>query len=48
LRIVGTPPGGLDERDEPCAPHRAGGWIQIEWGSGNGQGNTAMLLTRYK
>ncbi|HKZ14287.1 MAG TPA: hypothetical protein VJL81_10620 [Solirubrobacterales bacterium] len=26
----------------------AGGWIQIERGGGNGPGNTAMLLTRYK
>lgn len=26
----------------------AGGWIQIERGGGNGPGNTAMLLTRYR
>jgi hypothetical protein len=24
------------------------GWIQIERGGGNGPGNTAMLLTRYR
>jgi uncharacterized delta-60 repeat protein len=26
----------------------AGGWIQIERGGGNGPGNTAMMLTRYR
>lgn len=26
----------------------AGGWIQIERGGGNGPGNTALLLTRYR
>ena len=26
----------------------AGGWVQIERGGGNGPGNTAMLLTRYR
>jgi len=26
----------------------AGGWIQLERGAGNGPGNTAMLLTRYR
>lgn len=26
----------------------AGGWVQIERGGGNGPGNTAMMLTRYR
>ena len=26
----------------------AGGWVQLERGGGNGPGNTAMLLTRYR
>jgi hypothetical protein len=26
----------------------AGGWVQIERGGGNGSGNTAMMLTRYR
>jgi hypothetical protein len=25
-----------------------GGWVQIERGGGNGPGNTAMMLTRYR
>jgi len=47
-----NPPGSqsearaaVTERDGKVV---AGGWIQIERGGGNGPGNTAMLLTRYR
>jgi uncharacterized delta-60 repeat protein len=46
------PPGSESLARAALAPSDgtvvAGGWIQIERGGGNGPGNTAMLLTRYR
>jgi hypothetical protein len=33
---------------QPDGKAVAGGWVQLERGGGNGPGNTAMLLTRYR
>jgi uncharacterized delta-60 repeat protein len=51
--VWGTNPPGSESMGraaltQPDGKVVAGGWVQIERGGGNGPGNTAMMLTRYR
>lgn len=46
--LIGAPCCSRPRPERPDGKVIAGGWVQIERGGGNGPGNTAMMLTRYR